>query len=88
MRITPCPQNRENGKLGYYVRPSMRKKGYAKEMIEFARQYAVENSIDITAVADSNNVYSMKALMNAGWSKTGAVYDWKGNRKGVEFAPD
>lgn len=88
MRITPNPRNRENGKFGYYVRPSMRKKGYAKEMIRFAKQYASENGIDVTAVVDSANAYSMKALTKAGWSKTGTVYEWKGSRKGVEFAPE
>lgn len=90
-RITPHPNHKENGRVGYYIRPSYRKLGYGTILLHLIEDYCLSNTIYLpTAVCDIDNWQSIRTLMNAGWYQTGKVYYWtseKAPRKALEFRP-
>lgn len=88
VRVTPNPNHVENGKIGFYIRPSKRKQKYAPSMIRLAEDFCLANGIDnITAVADVRNVASAKAMFAAGWTRSGKQYVWTSGRSAIEFQP-
>lgn len=87
-RITPQPKNMANGKVGYYIRPSMRKKLYAPVMLRMIEDYAASKNIcGLTAVVDIENAASIRALKTAGWESSGKHFAWNGGRTAEEFRP-
>ena len=87
-RVTGMPHHQANGKVGFYIRPSERKKKYAPSMIRMLEDWCAVHGIeDITAVVDVRNTASMKALYSAGWQRSGKEFRWNGNRNAVELKP-
>lgn len=90
-RITPQPNHRENGKIGYYIRPSYRGNGYGTILLHLVEDFCLLNGIySPTAVCSTDNLISIKTLQSAGWMSTGKSYDWiteKTPRKALEFRP-
>lgn len=90
-RITPKPRHIENGKIGYYLRPSFRKKKYAPVFLRLIEDFCAARNINSpTAVTDIKNTSSIQALRCAGWVETGNRYLWTSeerDRIAVEFAP-
>ena len=87
VRVTPCPNHKENGQLGWAIRPSMRCKGYAPIMIRMALQWAEEEfgCSEFTVCIDSKNKASINVARKAGFSMTGNVYHWTNKRISIEF---
>lgn len=88
VRVTPNPNHIENGKVGFYIRPSKRKHKYAPSMLRLVEDFCFANGIEnVTAVADSGNVASAKAMYAAGWTRSGKQYIWTYGRSAIEFQP-
>ena len=90
-RITPHPNHKENGKIGYYIRPSYRRLGYGTILLHLIEDFCLSNVIyQPTAVCSADNLTSIHTLRNAGWRETGTEYVWKTentSRKALEFRP-
>jgi predicted acetyltransferase len=55
------------GHVGYSVRPSQRNKGYAKVMLELAKQYLQEKGLKkILLTCDDTNIASIKTIESCG----------------------
>jgi predicted acetyltransferase len=58
---------REGGHIGYSVRPSERRKGYATRMLQMALQKCAEMGLEKVLIAcDKENIGSAKVIMNNG----------------------
>lgn len=87
-RATAHPKHIENGKVGFYIRPSQRKKKYAPVMIRMIEDMCERNMLrDLTAVVDIKNTSSFKALYAAGWERSGVQYRWNQGRTAIELKP-
>lgn len=87
-RITPRLKNIANGKVGFYIRKSKRKHKYAPVMIRLIEEWCSVNQInDVTAVVSNSNTASSKALIAAGWERTGKTYTWNDGRTAIEYSP-
>lgn len=87
-RVTVHPKHIENGKVGFYIRPSERNRKYAPSMIRMIEGWCEEQNIsDITAVVDVKNMKSFKALYSAGWERSGKQYRWNQERTAIELKP-
>lgn len=55
------------GHIGYSVRPTERKKGYATEMLRLALEEYKKNGVDVVVVGcDEDNIGSKKAILKCG----------------------
>ena len=86
-RVTPCPKHKENGQIGFYIRPSMRGKQFASKFLrmieEFCRHIRIQHP---TACVEVGNIKSLKAFRLAGWKPTGKRYDWTEGRTAIEMS--
>ena len=73
-----------HGKFGISVRPAERGKGYGRAAMKEAK---VGWKCEPTACIDRTNVRSIRMFERAGWERTGREFDWKNDRKAIEFAP-
>lgn len=88
-RITYPLNYAANGMVGIGIRPSLRGRGLAKEMIRLITCICIEEGIQMpTACIDVRNWKSTLAFRRTGWSETGKQYDWEGGRIANEFAID
>ena len=90
-RITPRPNHKANGMVGYYIRPSYRRLGYGTILLHLIEDFCLSNMIYLpTAVCSVDNQISIHTLHNAGWRETGKEYIWtteNRSRKALEFRP-
>ncbi len=64
------------GHIGYGIRPSQRRKGYAKKMLELALKEAKKMNINpILVTADDDNLASYKTIESCGGMKENEVFD-------------
>lgn len=71
-----------HGKVGISIRPSLRGSGYGAAALSALKW---DDESVPTACVDVNNIRSIRMFEGAGWVRSGRVFDWKGNRKAVEF---
>jgi len=71
-----------HGKLGISIRPAERRKGYGSATLE---KLSLEKWWEPTACVDKTNEMSIRMFEKAGWIRTGRIFDWKGDRKAIEF---
>jgi len=58
---------KKGGHIGYGIRPSERRKGYASEILRLAKEKARELSIDrVLITCDKNNIGSVKTILKNG----------------------
>lgn len=74
------------GHIGYSIKPSERRKGYATAMLKAVLPYCKEIGLDkilITCIDD--NIGSEKTILNNGGVYESTVYEWKERRKLKRF---
>ena len=74
------------GHIGYSIKPSERRKGYATAMLKAVLPYCKEIGLDkilITCIDD--NIGSEKNILNNGGVYESTVYEWKERRKLKRF---
>lgn len=55
------------GNIGYGIRPSARKRGYATKMLALSLEYAKENGLDrVLVTCDKSNISSAKTIIRNG----------------------
>ena len=73
------------GHIGYHVRPSCRKMGYGKQLLEFAVNLCRNRGIHIPVVCtDPGNLPSQRTALSCGFTPAGEV-DFRGERRIVRF---
>lgn len=90
VRISSRINYEANGKVGYSIRPSCRKRLYAPTLLRLAEEYCRLNGITpVTACVDVTNLASLRAFRLAGFVPTGREFDWRPNpypRRAMEFS--
>lgn len=90
-RATRKPNYDANGKLGIYMRPNARGRGFGSIMIEMATEWCRRLEIErLTACVDRTNERSLKAFRKARWQPTGVEYVWnpvENPRIAIELSP-
>ncbi len=87
VRISSRINHEANGKVGYSIRPSRRKRLYAPTLLRLAEEYCHLNCITpVTACVDVTNEASLKAFRLAGFAPTGREFDWTYQRRAVELS--
>lgn len=78
-----------HGNVGVSIRPSERNKGYGRDVLSsmklFIKAMANRFRFKPKACIDEKNEVSIRLFEEAGWVRTGRKFDWKMNRKAVEF---
>ena len=87
VRISSRINHEANGKVGYSIRPSRRKRLYAPTLLRLVEEYCCLNGITpVTACVDVRNEASLKAFRLAGFVPTGREFDWTYQRRAVELS--
>ncbi len=72
-------QKKEGGNIGYYIRPSMRQKGYGKKILELSLPKAKELGIKkVLITCDEDNVASRKII-----EQNGGIYEGPAELNGI-----
>lgn len=87
VRISSRINYEANGKVGYSIRPSRRKRLYAPTLLRLVEEYCYLNGISpVTACVDVRNEVSIKTLRMAGFVPTGREFDWTLQRRAIELS--
>ncbi len=74
IRPTSDPVTRSSGHIGYHVRPSMRRRGYGRELLLAATSLCREHGIECSLVCiEAENEASIRTALSAGYVPDGEI---------------